>query len=373
MTLSIGKTIRKLRKERNLTQEELAELINVTAQAVSKWENELGMPDISQILPLASVFGVSTDVLFGIAGMNDKEEVEKLIHELHEKNKCLEINDREEYQALLEAVDRYPNHYSLLYSCLIKGIFLLCTEWREQLTEEERKEVYDTCMRHSRVILSYCQDTTILMNTRRELIYLYSRMGEKQKAAELISELPNSILDTSGIIMARFLYGQHNWKETIPACQKNLYDMLGEFSHQSELLASAYMRTGDYPKAQRVCESMLDVIRAIYRDETYTPPIHYHQIFYRLLAICALRSGDTDKAVAYLEDMFAYTMHQHTGFNKIKNVKTPMLDRYKMEFNYPNYQPKQMLLSQVTKECFSPLRENERYLRLMEKIELLPE
>ena len=57
MTESIGKTIRRLRKERGLTQEELAERLNVTSQAVSKWESESGMPDISQIVPLASVFG----------------------------------------------------------------------------------------------------------------------------------------------------------------------------------------------------------------------------------------------------------------------------------------------------------------------------
>ena len=66
MTNTIGQSIKKLRKERNLTQEELAEQLNVTAQAVSKWENETGLPDISQVVPLASVFGVSTDALFGM-------------------------------------------------------------------------------------------------------------------------------------------------------------------------------------------------------------------------------------------------------------------------------------------------------------------
>ena len=57
-TTPVGQTIRRLRKERGLTQEELAEQLGVTAQAVSKWENETGMPDISQIVPLAGVFGV---------------------------------------------------------------------------------------------------------------------------------------------------------------------------------------------------------------------------------------------------------------------------------------------------------------------------
>ena len=73
MSETMGQIIRRLRKERNLTQEELAEQLNVTFQAVSRWENGTGMPDISQIVPLSKVFGVSTDVLFGTVGVNDKE------------------------------------------------------------------------------------------------------------------------------------------------------------------------------------------------------------------------------------------------------------------------------------------------------------
>ena len=80
MTHSMGKTIKMLRKERNLTQQELAEQLNVTSQAISKWENEMGMPDISLVVPLASVFGVSTDVLFGIEGTTADEEAGKVIH-----------------------------------------------------------------------------------------------------------------------------------------------------------------------------------------------------------------------------------------------------------------------------------------------------
>ena len=66
MNESMGQIIKRLRKERNLTQEELAEQLNVSAPAISKWENDTSMPDISQIVPLASVFRVRTDVLFGL-------------------------------------------------------------------------------------------------------------------------------------------------------------------------------------------------------------------------------------------------------------------------------------------------------------------
>ena len=67
MSKSIGAVIRELRVSRGLTQEQLAENLSVTAQTISKWENNIGMPDISQVVPIAHFFGVSADVLFDMA------------------------------------------------------------------------------------------------------------------------------------------------------------------------------------------------------------------------------------------------------------------------------------------------------------------
>lgn len=60
---SVGKTIAKLRKSRNWTQVELAEKLNVSDKAVSKWESESGLPEISQFPTLAKLFDVSIDYL----------------------------------------------------------------------------------------------------------------------------------------------------------------------------------------------------------------------------------------------------------------------------------------------------------------------
>jgi len=79
MTEKMGQIIRRLRKERNLTQEELAELLNISAQAISKWETGSSLPDVSLIVPIASVFGVQIDVLFGVFGISDDENAEKII------------------------------------------------------------------------------------------------------------------------------------------------------------------------------------------------------------------------------------------------------------------------------------------------------
>lgn len=62
----IGKQITALRREKNMTQEQLANLIGVSAQTVSKWECGTTMPDILLLPVLAGIFDISIDALFGI-------------------------------------------------------------------------------------------------------------------------------------------------------------------------------------------------------------------------------------------------------------------------------------------------------------------
>ena len=62
---SIGETIAKLRHERNMTQEALAETLCVSPQTISKWENSVNLPDVQMLPLIADVFGVQIDALFG--------------------------------------------------------------------------------------------------------------------------------------------------------------------------------------------------------------------------------------------------------------------------------------------------------------------
>ena len=65
MEQTLGKRIMENRKKLGLTQDQLAEKLGVTAQAVSKWENDLSCPDITILLKLAEIFGTTTDTLLG--------------------------------------------------------------------------------------------------------------------------------------------------------------------------------------------------------------------------------------------------------------------------------------------------------------------
>lgn len=70
---SVGKTIAKLRKENGWTQVEFAEKLNVSDKAVSKWESEAGLPEISQLPALAEIFNVSIDYI--MTGKNTEEKI----------------------------------------------------------------------------------------------------------------------------------------------------------------------------------------------------------------------------------------------------------------------------------------------------------
>lgn len=72
---NIGKSISAGRKKRGMTQEELAEKLRISAQAVSKWENGIGYPDITLIPAISEALGISLDDLFGATEDIDREAI----------------------------------------------------------------------------------------------------------------------------------------------------------------------------------------------------------------------------------------------------------------------------------------------------------
>ena len=75
--MEIDKKITKLRKDRNMTQKELADFLNVTDKAVSRWESGVGNPEIELIPKIAKIFNVSTDYL--LTDSNDKGNNKKIV------------------------------------------------------------------------------------------------------------------------------------------------------------------------------------------------------------------------------------------------------------------------------------------------------
>ena len=84
MEMTIGKRIAALRREKNLKQDDLAQMLEVSPQAVSKWENDQTCPDISLLPKLAKILGVSVDEL--LSGKQELQPVVSLVPEDQRKD-----------------------------------------------------------------------------------------------------------------------------------------------------------------------------------------------------------------------------------------------------------------------------------------------
>lgn len=82
MEMTLGKRIATFRKEKGITQEELAQMLDISGQAVSKWENDLTCPDINTLPRLAQILGVTVDELLS----GKKESAVVIVPEEQRKN-----------------------------------------------------------------------------------------------------------------------------------------------------------------------------------------------------------------------------------------------------------------------------------------------
>lgn len=109
--LNIGETILRLRKEKNITQEQLAFMVGVSAGAVSKWETGNSTPDISLLAPLARALNTSLDILLSFQQELSESEVADI------KQKLIEVFLHEGYDAgevkCQQYLKEYPNSIPL--------------------------------------------------------------------------------------------------------------------------------------------------------------------------------------------------------------------------------------------------------------------
>lgn len=91
--MTLGEKLKVIRKRFGLSQEQLAGLMNVSRQAISKWEGNLGMPDVSNLQELSKVFGVMVDYL-----LNDENQLPAL--------QLRKVLDKDKYKSKLSS---YPS------------------------------------------------------------------------------------------------------------------------------------------------------------------------------------------------------------------------------------------------------------------------
>ena len=189
MKLNIGETIKRLRKEREITQEEFAEVLGVSCQSVSRWENNSCYPDIELIPVIASFFGISTDKLMGIDEITEKENIEKYLERFQ---KAISKGELDECIAIArEGVKEYPNSYILLDK-LMFALFASgdnsgnIPEWEENMAKYDA-EITALGER----IMKHCPDITIRLSATARLAFNHVLHGRREIGRKLYETLPS--------------------------------------------------------------------------------------------------------------------------------------------------------------------------------------
>ena len=189
MKLNIGENIKRLRKERDITQEEFSEILGVSCQSVSRWENNLCYPDIELIPVIANFFGTTIDTLMGVKSSVEQEAVKRYKEDFQA---AISVGNIEECISISrKAVAEYPNNYVLLNQ-LMYALFVSGSDdadipdWKENM-EKYDKEIISLGER----IIKYCPDTEIRLEATARLAFQHCEMGRRDTGRAIYETLPS--------------------------------------------------------------------------------------------------------------------------------------------------------------------------------------
>ncbi|MBQ3489632.1 MAG: helix-turn-helix transcriptional regulator [Clostridia bacterium] len=188
MKMTIGANIKRLRTEKNITQEQLSVAMNITCAAVSKWERGETYPDITLLQPLSYFFGVTLDELMGYNQEKIQAEIDEVI--------ALYIQNRHRKsgrEIIVKAYHDYPNDYRIMhyYMWNIGG------EWADNnpaVLIAHKEEFLAICEK----ILNGCTEENIRLdawNMRAKILYAE---GKTEEALEIYKTKFMSWYITSG-------------------------------------------------------------------------------------------------------------------------------------------------------------------------------
>ena len=275
MSIMIGEKIRKYRKEKEISQETLAERLGVTFQAISRWERGEGYPDIAMLPIIAGFFNISVDELLGVSENMQDEEVEKIVIQ------CSEFDTHYEGDKLRACIDeglkKYPGNYKLM------GWYVYA------FTNAEPLKAIEVGM----YVLNNCFDEEIRGWVRGNLPYAYRNSGQYDKAVEMAKALPH-YYDTRQDVLRAILSG----KERLEHVQHMCMDLAYEFWYSIRTIRDEYS-DDEQIELFRKSNAIYD---AIYENDDMPVKLSRKMRNYQGMAEVSLKAGRIEDGIGYMKD-----------------------------------------------------------------------
>jgi len=176
--MSIGTIIKRLRREKDITQEQLAEYLGITSRAISQWECDRNSPDISQIPILCNIYEVSSDELLGIDVSNKNKQIDELYNEMYQM--AADGNQAKAVELAEKALILYPSSYKLL-DFYANEIFLYNNTFSAEVQENNKSKA----VLYIEKILNGCTDSEIRNNCLAIACLWYPKIGRTAEAEKL--------------------------------------------------------------------------------------------------------------------------------------------------------------------------------------------
>ena len=224
--VTLGDNIRKARKKMGLTQEEVASVIGVTSQAVSRWESGSGMPDISLLVPLAQTLSVSIDSLFGY---EQQERSETTYIELSREFEKIEERSDTPIEAILTKLDVLEQKADLMpgnciyAACYVETVAALSRHLYDKRAQKEWQAKRNRAVRLGTQVIRSCQENEWVERTHYALAFVYMADKDFESSREHIMCLPS--VDSNRLresILAQLTYAEKGVDEMKDISEFNL-------------------------------------------------------------------------------------------------------------------------------------------------------
>ena len=247
--MEMGKEIRRLREDRGITQEALAEVLNVTAQSISKWERGTSIPDVQMLPQIAVYFGVTIDQLFDIGPDQQMERIENRIY----SQGLLEAAEIRQLEQQLAAYSEQPKLagqantlLSKLYNHQAEQYRMLAVRYGKEAVEKTGGDsdaiselanawgsyISDWNVRNHHALIKWFSDYCLRNpGNRAALMWLLDNLIDDRRLAEARQWIEKLVRmdNTFRVPMYRYLIAQAaGEKEEAEACLHELESMEGQ-------------------------------------------------------------------------------------------------------------------------------------------------
>ncbi len=360
--MNIGLKIRELRKKRGMTQEQLAEYLNVSSQAVSKWENETAYPDITLIPSIASVFEVSTDNLFG---MNDNIENERTKELRAEYDRLCCNGDNEGRVTLMrEALSEYPHNYEFMNN-LARSLFRAA----------DSRNCLDEAISLCKTVILNSRDEFIRCSAIQTIARAYSVIGEKELSVKYAGMLPpmrfsqEYALEWALSGEERNHQVQYNAMELLTDISSKLISRVGKGAGTHAFLDDE-LTTQQEIDVYNAVESLLT---SVFDDDNYGVISGRLAQIHRFSARCYAKAGNIDETMKQLHLSEKYADKYENNKNKGIKYTSPFFDRLTFDVSITRHGDSTeygRILRKIRQwDCFDFIRNTPEFIEFEKRIE----